>query len=169
MALRTSVITCSVDASPDRPDKAILCGLPSEEERIDILRVVTRKMELTEDVDLAELAGRTPNYTGADLAALAGEAHLLRVHEILRSKEASRSEALALTQSHFLKALQSVSLSLSAAERSVFRFAARHFLCLFCFDVMASYPLTPHLLCLCVFFVSLLQRKIRKNLRSVPR
>ena len=44
--------------------------------RMEILRIHTKNMKLSEDVDLAEVSKTTHGYTGADLAALCTEAAL---------------------------------------------------------------------------------------------
>merc|ERR1712130_546232 len=52
---------------PGRLDKALYCGIPNLEERISILKALTRKISLAEDVDLKKIAAETHLYTGADL------------------------------------------------------------------------------------------------------
>ena len=68
---------------PGRLDKSLLCDIPTVEERVDILRALARKLEIGDDVDLEELAERTPNYTGADLQAMLYNAHLEAVHNVI--------------------------------------------------------------------------------------
>lgn len=58
---------------PGRLDKIIYVGLPSANDRIDILQALTKngtKPELANDVDLNEIANMTERFTGADLAGL---------------------------------------------------------------------------------------------------
>ena len=73
---------------PGRLDKSLLCDIPTFDERISILKALSRKLELDGDVDLYALAERTVNYTGADLQALLYNAHLEAVHQVI----ATRSE-----------------------------------------------------------------------------
>jgi SpoVK/Ycf46/Vps4 family AAA+-type ATPase len=61
---------------PGRIDKSILCDLPTEEERADILHVHTQDMDLADDVDIAALAKLTAQYSCADLKALVTNAHM---------------------------------------------------------------------------------------------
>ena len=42
---------------PGRLDRLIFCGLPSPEDRLAILRALSRKLSLAPDVDLPALAG----------------------------------------------------------------------------------------------------------------
>ena len=75
-----------------RFDKEINMSVPSEPVREQILRALTRQMSLSDDVDFAFLANRTPGFVGADLNDLvstAGSAAIKRYLDIL--KEASES------------------------------------------------------------------------------
>ncbi|KND94265.1 putative AAA domain-containing protein [Tolypocladium ophioglossoides CBS 100239] len=51
-------------------DECIQMRMPDCAARHDILKVVTRRMKLSEDVDLVELANMTHGYVGTDLAAI---------------------------------------------------------------------------------------------------
>ncbi|KIK98366.1 hypothetical protein PAXRUDRAFT_692364 [Paxillus rubicundulus Ve08.2h10] len=65
---------------PGRLDKSILCDMPDEEDRNDILKAVSRKVTLGTSVDFEEIARLTDGYSGADLQALVYNAHLQVVH-----------------------------------------------------------------------------------------
>jgi len=71
---------------PGRLDKSLLCDIPTFEERMSILEALSRKLELDGDVNLFELAGRTENYTGADLQAMLYNAHLEAVHNVISTQ-----------------------------------------------------------------------------------
>ncbi|GMF09186.1 unnamed protein product [Phytophthora lilii] len=61
--------TC-IDAAlmrPGRCDRILFVDLPTEPDRIDILRIHSRPMQLHQDVDLQDLASRTPFFSGAEL------------------------------------------------------------------------------------------------------
>lgn len=66
---------------PGRLDKSLLCGMPEEDERHDILGAVAKKLDLAPEVDLSDWAKRTEDYSGADLQALLYNAHLNAIHE----------------------------------------------------------------------------------------
>ena len=72
---------------PGRLDKSLLCDIPTLEERISILKALSRKLELAEDLDLYSLAERTINYTGADLQAVLYNAHLEAVHNVISEQQ----------------------------------------------------------------------------------
>ena len=85
---------------PGRFDALLYVGLPDLEGRLQILRIHTRAMPLADDVDLDGLAARTPNFSGAELAALCREAALAA----LEVSEAAAAVAL----EHFERALELV-------------------------------------------------------------
>jgi cell division protease FtsH len=62
---------------PGRFDRHILVDRPDLKGRVDILKVHSRGVILSPDVDLEVIARRTPGFTGADLANLVNEAALL--------------------------------------------------------------------------------------------
>ena len=57
-----------------RLDLVLYVPPPDEKGRLEIIKILTRKMPLAGDVKLEEIAVATQNYTGADLAALCREA-----------------------------------------------------------------------------------------------
>ena len=64
---------------PGRFDRRIVVDRPNLQGRIDTLKVHTRKIKLSEDVDLHKLAQATAGAVGADLANLVNEAALRAV------------------------------------------------------------------------------------------
>ncbi|CAI5480812.1 unnamed protein product [Closterium sp. Yama58-4] len=72
---------------PGRLDRLVLCDFPGEEDRLAILRALSRTLPLGADVDLAELARRTEGFSGADLQALLADAQLAAVHAVLLESE----------------------------------------------------------------------------------
>jgi len=61
---------------PGRFDRRVVVPRPDIKGREEILRVHTRKVPLSEDVDLSVIARGTPGFSGADLANLVNEAAL---------------------------------------------------------------------------------------------
>lgn len=76
---------------PGRLDKSLICDMPALEERIDILKAVTRKLHLAPSIleigqegeNLREIAQRTEGYSGADLQAVVYNAQLEAIHDVL--------------------------------------------------------------------------------------
>jgi cell division protease FtsH len=62
---------------PGRFDRRVVVSRPDVRGREGILQVHTRKIPLSEEVDLSVLARATPGFSGADLANLVNEAALL--------------------------------------------------------------------------------------------
>ncbi len=59
-----------------RFDREIDIGVPDEIGRLEILRIHTKNMKLSEDIDLAMAARETHGFVGADIAQLCTEAAL---------------------------------------------------------------------------------------------
>ena len=62
---------------PGRFDRQVVISLPDIIGREAILKVHTRKIKLSKEVDLKSVARQTPGFSGADLANLVNEAALL--------------------------------------------------------------------------------------------
>ncbi len=85
---------------PGRFDRHVIVNLPDKTGREAILKVHTRSVPLAADVDLAELAGSTPGFSGADLKNLANEAALL----------AARRDQKDVRQKDFVDSLEKIVL-----------------------------------------------------------
>ena len=85
---------------PGRFDRKIVLDLPDVKEREEILKIHCKNKPLAEDVDLEELARRTPGFSGADLANLVNEAAIL----------AARRNKTKITQKEFSEAFEKVLL-----------------------------------------------------------
>jgi len=66
---------------PGRFDRNVVIERPDWRDREQILRVHTRKIALSGDVDLAVIAKGTPGMTGADLESLVNEAAILAARD----------------------------------------------------------------------------------------
>jgi cell division protease FtsH len=66
---------------PGRFDRQIIVDKPNLQGRLDTLKVHTRKIKLSEDVDLRKIAQATAGAVGADLANLVNEAALRAVRK----------------------------------------------------------------------------------------
>lgn len=129
---------------PGRLDKAIHCPIPSKDERLEILEALSRKMRLSDDIDLRFIAERCEHFTGADFKALLYNAQLESIHEktanLLSSSESSyfkdlndiKSEAvkesreagilreedeMIVTHDHLMSASNGLQPSVSPSER----------------------------------------------------
>ncbi|TFG07741.1 MAG: AAA family ATPase [Promethearchaeota archaeon] len=68
---------------PGRFDREIEIGVPDTDGRYEILLIHTRGMPLHSDVDLLKIAEKTHGFVGADVEALAKEAAMLAIRDIL--------------------------------------------------------------------------------------
>ncbi|WP_448561552.1 ATP-dependent zinc metalloprotease FtsH4 [Trichothermofontia sp.] len=92
---------------PGRFDRQVLVDRPDLAGREAILKIYAQKVKLAEEVDLHELAARTPGFAGADLANLVNEAALL----------AARAGRAAVTQADFAEAIERVVAGLEKKSR----------------------------------------------------
>lgn len=58
---------------PGRLEPVLFVQQPDEKGRLEIIKILTEKMPLSDDVNLEEISVSTQNYTGADLVALCRE------------------------------------------------------------------------------------------------
>ena len=80
---------------PGRLDKSLLCSMPSAEDRLDILRALSKNLKIDRNVlssihgigrNLEDIADRTVGYSGADLQALIYNAQLEAIHDVLADR-----------------------------------------------------------------------------------
>jgi transitional endoplasmic reticulum ATPase len=108
----------AIDAALRRPgrfDREIEIGVPSELDRIEILKIHTRGMPLAEDVDLDTLAQQTHGFVGADLAALAREAAIRALRRYLPDLDLDAEEVPA----EVLDSLRVLASDFRSAQRDV--------------------------------------------------
>jgi len=85
---------------PGRFDRRIVLDLPDINDREEILKIHCRGKPLSLNVNLREVAERTPGFSGADLANLSNEAAIL----------AARREKTQVAQEEFLESIEKVLL-----------------------------------------------------------
>jgi cell division protease FtsH len=90
-----------------RFDRQVLVDRPDKPGRLQILRVHAKKIQLRNDVDLAQVAALTPGFTGADLANLVNEAALL----------ATRRGGESVTLDDFTQAIERIVAGLEKKNR----------------------------------------------------
>ncbi len=98
---------------PGRFDKILLVASPEEEGRLGILKIHTKNMPLSRDVDIKDISKKTIGYTGADIEALTREAAMLALRE---SKEAKQ-----VKKKHFNEALRKIKPSVSKPTLEVYK------------------------------------------------
>ncbi|XP_057302104.1 peroxisomal ATPase PEX6-like [Hydractinia symbiolongicarpus] len=107
---------------PGRFDKLVYVGIPEGiEERIKILKAVTRKIKLAEDVKMDFLETSCPvNLTGADFYALASDATMNCFRRLISEHEEKRTplncEEAVVTMADFEAAIRRTTPSVSLIE-----------------------------------------------------
>ncbi|VAI19833.1 unnamed protein product [Triticum turgidum subsp. durum] len=69
---------------PGRFDRLVFCDFPQWNERLDILRVLSKELPLASDADLELVASMTEGFSGADLKAILTDAGLEAAKEAVR-------------------------------------------------------------------------------------
>jgi cell division protease FtsH len=92
---------------PGRFDRQVLVDRPDLSGRQKILEIYAAKVKLDVEVDLKQIATRTPGFAGADLANLVNEAALL----------AARNQRETVTQADFNEAIERVIAGLEKKSR----------------------------------------------------
>ncbi len=108
----------AIDAALRRPgrfDREIEIGVPSELDRIEILKIHSRGMPLAEDVRIEALAQQTHGFVGADLAALAREAAIRALRRYLPDLDLDAEEVPA----EVLDSLRVLASDFRSAQRDV--------------------------------------------------
>jgi SpoVK/Ycf46/Vps4 family AAA+-type ATPase/intein/homing endonuclease len=90
---------------PGRLERQILVPTPDETTRLEILKVHTKDMPLTKDVDIKAISKETSGYSGADLESLCRESAFFAMRRNINAKE--------VTKEDFAQALNSVKSSLT--------------------------------------------------------
>jgi len=86
-----------------RLDIVLYVPPPDDKGRLEIIKILTKKMPLASDVKLEEIAVATQNYTGADLAALCRESAV----------QAMRNNSAKITNLDFAKGMKQVRPSIT--------------------------------------------------------
>ncbi|KAF5306432.1 hypothetical protein FQR65_LT07344 [Abscondita terminalis] len=81
-----------------RFDREVCLGIPDLKARVDILKVLTSKLKLSEGFDFETIGKYTPGFVGADLMALSREAAMAAVNRVFNSLKEKREleKAIAL-------------------------------------------------------------------------
>jgi len=77
---------------PGRFDRLIYVPEPDEKSRLEIFKIYTKDMPLTNDVDVVNLAKISKGYSGADIQALCREAALNALRGDMNAKEVRTSD-----------------------------------------------------------------------------
>ncbi|KPA80042.1 putative Transitional endoplasmic reticulum ATPase [Leptomonas pyrrhocoris] len=122
MKTRSQVIVMAATNRPNTIDSALRrfgrfdreldIGVPDDIGRLEIIRIHTKNMKLSEDIDLEKIAKDSHGFVGADLAQLCTEAAMQCIREKLSvidweddTIDAEVMNAMCVTQEHFREAM----------------------------------------------------------------
>ncbi|MFH1358355.1 MAG: CDC48 family AAA ATPase [archaeon] len=98
---------------PGRFDRILLVGSPSKEGRENILKIHTKNMPVSKDVDMKIIINQTEGYVGADMESLVREAGMLALRENIECKE--------VKMKHFEEAMKKVGASVTKSDIDRYR------------------------------------------------
>ncbi len=98
---------------PGRFDQLLLIEAPDKDSRYQILKIHTRDMRLSEDVDLKELARSLEGYCGADIESICRESVMICLRENLDSDYISKK--------HFIQAIEVIHPSITKETMEAYR------------------------------------------------
>jgi len=105
---------------PGRFDRLLLVPPPDEHSRIKILKIHTKSMKLSPNVDLPNIAQRLEGYVGSDIEAICREAVMIALREDLKTQR--------IELRHFEDAMKSVHPSSSDKIMKEFKEIEKKFL-----------------------------------------
>ncbi|KAH8364064.1 hypothetical protein KR084_002080 [Drosophila pseudotakahashii] len=100
-----------------RIDRLVECPLPDPVARVRIFEALSSTLSLDECVDFEWFAGRTSNYTGADIQSILTSANMAAVKEALAQFGHEKlPKKISLKQKHLIESFQATRPSLSASD-----------------------------------------------------
>ncbi len=107
---------------PGRFDRLIHVKIPDEKGREEIIKVHTRKVPISKEVDIKEIATKTEGYTGADIESLVKEAAINALkRKFKETKTLKEIKGLKVTKEDFEKALQKVKPSVNKEIEQMYK------------------------------------------------
>ncbi|HKK45436.1 MAG TPA: ATP-dependent zinc metalloprotease FtsH [Balneolaceae bacterium] len=101
---------------PGRFDRQILIDKPDLRGRVEVLKVHTRNLKMSDNIDLKLLASQTPGFAGAELANLCNEAALLAAR---RGKDSVQMEDFQDSIERVIAGLEKKNKLISPHEREI--------------------------------------------------
>jgi len=107
---------------PGRFDREIQIGIPDRKDRYEILKIHSRRMNLSENVNFDIISELTHGYVGADLEALCREAGIQALNEIVNWEKDTVSGldnvSIEVYQKHFQNAIKTIVPSIMREVKS---------------------------------------------------
>jgi transitional endoplasmic reticulum ATPase len=93
---------------PGRFDREVQFRVPDRNGRLEILKILTRRMPLERSVDLEAIADLSVGMVGADLKALCQKAAYTTLRRMLPTLDSPPPQRMSVTQADFLHALKQI-------------------------------------------------------------
>ncbi|XP_048525467.1 peroxisome biogenesis factor 1-like isoform X4 [Dendroctonus ponderosae] len=102
---------------PGRLDKQLICSMPNYDDRLEILNILSSKLDLAEDVKMEEIAQKTEGYSGADLQSVLFTAQISTMKDCV-STDSIEAQPLKTSHEVILQSLSQTKPSLPKSERA---------------------------------------------------
>lgn len=99
-----------------RIDRLVECKLPNANERLEILRFLSRSLTFESNVDFKKIAAKMNNFTGADIKSVLTTSNMTAIEEELNRNKGKFVEQVHVTQKHLENALQNTRASLTKQD-----------------------------------------------------
>ena len=76
-----------------RFEREVNIGVPNEDQRIEIMKILSKEMRLRKDFPYEQMVKLTPGYVGADIHTLCKEASIIAVPRILNGNQRGEADA----------------------------------------------------------------------------
>jgi peroxin-1 len=99
-----------------RIDRLVECELPNANERLEILRWLSKSLALDSSVNLKEFATKSPNFTGADIKSILTTANMNAIEEELKLTNGRSLDKVLIKKNHLEQALSNTRPSLTQSD-----------------------------------------------------
>lgn len=99
-----------------RIDRLVECVLPSAIERHEILKWLSKSLNVDESINLKALASKMNNFTGADIKSVLTTANMNSIEEELKKNNGSALEKIVVRKEHLENAFASTRPTLTQAD-----------------------------------------------------
>jgi cell division protease FtsH len=104
---------------PGRFDRRVSVDLPSLKDRVEVLKIHSRKKPMSREIDLEEFARSVPGFSGADMENMLNEAALLAAR---KKKEVIGGEEMEEARDKIIMGIERENLALKKEEKRIIAF-----------------------------------------------
>ena len=104
-----------------RIDRLVECELPNANDRLEILKWVSKSLILDATIDLKDLAVKLENFSGADIKSILTTANMTSIEQELKKKDVKTLEEVLIKKEHLQHALENTRPSLNRQDIERYR------------------------------------------------